>query len=153
MSEHRSTAGSATCGGGPEIARLLAAVESQWPSMRERGIACDRDSLISAAACGLVERVWRNSPVEEAHGFRRGPSDGEMMAESLDLYAVARSILDRDDTWPFLEFEDYVLELDRPWSGTSRTVKDMLFGHAGKFRQHVKDEVNRLGWIDEAAGR
>jgi hypothetical protein len=45
--------------------------------MRERGIACDRNSLISAAACGLVERVWRNSPVEEAHGFLRGPSDGE----------------------------------------------------------------------------
>lgn len=153
MNEQQVTADNDTSDRGFEVAQLLAAVEAEWPRLRARGIGGDRDSLISVAAVGLVVQVWRNSPVEDAHASRRGPSDGEMMAESLHLHAVARGFLEGNATFPFLDFERHLLDLDRPWAGTSRTVKSMLFGHLGRFRQHVKCSVNGLMAIDRAAGR
>jgi hypothetical protein len=80
-------------------ADLAAFVESQWPEWEREGIGPDEGTIVSAAAVGLVELVWRNSPLEDMHadgGLRgRGPSDGEMFAESVALYRVARDALFR----------------------------------------------------------
>ena len=71
------------------IERLSTMVRDVWPSLHEQGIGPDRDTIVSVAAVGLVEKTWRNSPVEDAHASRRGPNDGEMMAQSLHLHTVA----------------------------------------------------------------
>lgn len=76
------------------------------------------------------------------------------MAESVHLYSVAHAELSRENTCSGLfTFERYVLGLDRPWHGTTRTVKDMLYGHLGEFRKHVKVQTNTLTWLaDEGSG-
>lgn len=59
-------------------------------------LACaapDEYSILDVAAVGLVEKVWRSSPLEDMHASRRGPSDGEMFAESAALHRVTRDVL------------------------------------------------------------
>jgi hypothetical protein len=48
-------------------ADLAAFAESQWPEREREGIGPDEDTIVSAAAVGLVELVWRNSPLEDMH--------------------------------------------------------------------------------------
>lgn len=128
-------------------------VQDAWPSLYEQGIGPQRDAIVSAAAVGLVEWVWRNSPVEDAHASRRGPHDGQMMAQSLYLHAVAVTALSRATSGSaVLAFERHVLDFDRVWHGTDRTVKDMLWGHLGEFRKHVKAQTNTLMWIEDEGG-
>lgn len=101
----------------------------------------------------MVEKVWRNSPVEDAHASRRGPSDGQMMAQRVHLQAIAAVELGRRaGPSPVLAFEQYVLDFDRPWHGTTRTAKDFLWGHLGKFRRHVKGQTNSLLWLEAEGG-
>lgn len=129
----------------PTIGQIRNMVDSSWLSLNEQGIGPGRDSILSAAAVGLVEKAWRNSPVEDAHASRRGPDDGQMMAESLHLHTVAHAELSRDASCSgLLAFERYVLDFERSWHGTARTVKDMLYGHLGEFRKHVKQQTNTL---------
>lgn len=68
-------------------------------------------------AVGLVEKAWRNSPVEDMHANRRGPSDGEMSAESVALDRVAADALANRTDRPLLEFERHLLDRTRPWAG------------------------------------
>jgi len=100
-------------------ADLAAFVESQWPEWEREGIGPDEGTILSAAAVGLVELVWRNSPLEDMHvggGLRGlGPGDGEMFAESVALHRAAEAARPRE--FGLLEFEDHVLDRSRPWGG------------------------------------
>jgi hypothetical protein len=140
-----------------DVAEARERIAALWPRLEEiqgAGALDDADALVSAAAVGLVELLWRNSPVEDAHASPRGPSDGEMMAESLHLHTVARNILGHDaERYPFLRFEDHVLDFQRAWAGTERTVRDMLRGVLGAYRKHVKGRVNYLELLDSEEGR
>lgn len=133
------------------IEKVAHHIREAWPSLSEDGIGPGADSIVSAAAVGLVETVWRNSPVEDAHASHRGPHDGQMMAQSLELYNVAIATLRRQPL-TLLDFEDYVLDFERMWRGTTRTVKDMLYGQLGAFRKHVKKEINLLLAIEDKEG-
>ena len=73
------------------------------------GIAPDPTTILDIAAVGLVEQVWRNSPLEDMHASRRGPSDGEMFAESVALQRVARGVLANGTNVALLDFERHVL--------------------------------------------
>ncbi len=121
-------------------------VESQWAGWEREGIGPGEDTIVSAAAVGLVEMVWRNSPLEDMHsggGLRgRGPSDGEMFAESVALYRVAKSVLPR--RFGLLEFEDHVLDRGRPWAAGGRTLQEMGYGSLGRFAKHVRGRTNAL---------
>ncbi|GGR25480.1 hypothetical protein GCM10010497_29480 [Streptomyces cinereoruber] len=55
--------------------------------------ANDTDVLVSAAAVGLVADAWRDGPLDEIHATDGGPSDGEIFAQSVDLYRRAREAL------------------------------------------------------------
>jgi hypothetical protein len=127
-------------------ADLVAFVESQWPEWERAGIGPDEDTILSAAAVGLVELVWRNSPLEDMHaggGLRgRGPSDGEMFAESVALHRVAKAALPRQ--FGLLEFEDHVLDRHRPWAAGGRTLQEMGYGSLGAFAKHVRGRTNAL---------
>lgn len=127
-------------------ADLAAFVESQWPEWEREGIGPDEDTIVSAAAVGLVETVWRNSPLEDMHaggGLRgRGPSDGEMFAESVALHRVAKAALPRE--FGLLEFEDHLLDRRRPWAAGGRTLQEMGYGSLGAFTKHVRGRTNAL---------
>jgi hypothetical protein len=127
-------------------ADLAVFVESQWREWEREGIGPDEDTILSAAAVGLVELVWRNSPLEEMHaggGLRgRGPSDGEMFAESVALHRVAKAALPRE--FGLLEFEDHVLDRHRPWAAGGRTLQEMGCGSLGAFTKHVRARTNAL---------
>jgi hypothetical protein len=104
------------------------------------------DAMLSAAAVGLVTEVWRNSPVENMHAGRRGPSDAAMLAESTSLHDAALGALTADNrSFGLLDFERHLLDRERSWAGTGgRTLKDLGYGHLGDYRRHVKDRVNAL---------
>lgn len=43
------------------------------------------------------------------------------------------------------EFEDHLLDRERPWAGTGgKTLPDLGYGFLGQYRRHVKDHINRL---------
>jgi hypothetical protein len=127
-------------------AELAAFVESQWPEWEREGIGPDEDTIVSAAAVGLVELVWRNSPLEAMHagGGRRGrgPSDGELFAESVALHGAATAALPH--VFGLLEFQDHVLDRHRPWAAGGRTLQEMGYGSLGAFAKHVRRYTNTL---------
>lgn len=137
----------------PEIRETI---ERAWPLLEETvgGPVRDPETLRSVAALGLINRLWRSSgTIEGAHSSGRGPYDGEMMMEAVTLYRVATGILASDEEFPFLAFEDYLLDLDRLWAGSSRTVRDMLHGHIRDYRQRVKRQVNFIDALEDATDR
>src|SRR5205814_4016509 len=87
----------------------------------------DDQSVVSAMAVGLVIEVWRNGPVEDMHSSRRGPSDAAMFAESTALHDEAVKALTASDRgFGLLDFEDHLLDRERPWAGTNgRTLTDL----------------------------
>jgi hypothetical protein len=129
---------------------LLAA---RWPELEREGIGPDPDSILDAAAVGMVERVWRNSPLEDMHAGKRGPSDGEVFAESVALQGVARAALIQGGSSGLLAFEGHVLDRERPWAAGGRTLQDMGYGHLGAFTRHVKQQIDVLMDIDEVYGK
>ena len=136
----------AGCEGSPENCELLTRLEPQCAELcRENGIQSP-DATIEASAVGVVILVWRNSPIEDMHAGRRGPGDAAMFATSTELQLVAAEALRKDDrAWGLLDFEDYLLDRDRPWPATAgRTLADLGYGHLGAYRRHVKDQVNVL---------
>jgi hypothetical protein len=127
-------------------AELAAFVESQWQEWEREGIGPDEATIVSAAAVGLVELVWRNSPLEAMHaggGLRgRGPSDGEMFAESVALHRVATTALPR--MFGLVEFLEHVLDRDRPWAAGGRTLQEMGYGSLGALAKHVRRHTSTL---------
>ena len=125
---------------------LAALIGSQWPQWEREGIGPDQDTIVSAAAVGVVELVWRNSPLERMHaggGLRGlGPSDGEMFAESVALHRFATAALPRE--FGLLEFKDHVLDRHRPWAAGGRTLQELGYGSLGAFTRHVKKQTSTL---------
>jgi hypothetical protein len=134
------------CQGLPSNCAVLSQAADMHVERCERAGVTNRGELLSAAAVGLVVQVWRNSPVEEMHAIRRGPSDAAMFAESTALHEVALAALTADDrSTGLFDFEDHLLDRDRPWAGAGgRTLTDLGYGYLGAYRQHVKERINVL---------
>jgi hypothetical protein len=77
----------------------------------------------------------------------RGPSDGELFAESVALHRAATTALPRE--FGLLEFEEHVLDRDRPWAAGGRTLQEMGYGSLGAFAKHVRRYTNTLLAIRE----
>ncbi|MFJ4712148.1 hypothetical protein [Streptomyces sp. NPDC088785] len=85
--------------------------------------ADDTDALVDAAAVGLVVDAWREGPLDEIREATGGPSDGEVFAQSVDLYRRARAALTAArDGGPesLLTFVRVASDADLPWAGGSR---------------------------------
>ncbi|MEU3618562.1 hypothetical protein ABZ725_40490 [Streptomyces sp. NPDC006872] len=108
--------------------------------------ADDTDVLVSAAAVGLVAVAWREGPLDRIHAADDGPSDGEIFAQSVDLYRWARAALlaARDDgPEELLAFVAIASDLDLPWAGGSPFTLRAVSAPAplAEFIQHVDDRV------------
>jgi len=86
-----------------------------------------REAVVSAMAVGLVLDVWRNGPVEDMHCGKRGPDDAAMFAESTALHdRTVTALAAGNRPVGLLEFEDHLLDRQRPWAGTGgKTLKDL----------------------------
>lgn len=134
------------CDGAPRNCKLLLSLrEAHGEQCRKAGII-GPDATASASAVGLVIEVWRNSPVENMHASRRGPSDAAMFAESTALHTAAVTALTAPHRAAgLLDFEELLLDRNRPWAGTGgRTLPDLGYGNLGDYRRHVKDRINAL---------
>ncbi|MFE6743081.1 hypothetical protein [Streptomyces tubercidicus] len=121
-------------------------IEEQAPVVLARfGIdADDPDVLVSAAAVGLVADAWREGPLDVIHAADDGPSDGEIFAQSVDLYRRARTALvaARDDgPEALLAFVAVASDVDLPWAGGSGFALRSVSESVAEFVQHVDDRV------------
>ncbi|MFF9053481.1 hypothetical protein ACF09Z_20320 [Streptomyces erythrochromogenes] len=110
--------------------------------------ADDTEILVSAAAVGLVADAWREGPLEAVHAADDGPSDGEMFAQSVDLYRRARAALvaSRDGEPEALRaFVAVASDVDLPWAGGSPFVLRTVSESVAEFVRHVDDRV----WFTE----
>ncbi|MFF0819354.1 hypothetical protein ACFYUR_03080 [Micromonospora haikouensis] len=124
----------------------LSDIEEQAPVvLKHSGIdSDDTDVLVSAAAVGLVADAWRDGPLDAIHADDDGPNDGEIFAQSVDLYRRARAalIVARDDgPEALLAFVAVASDLDLPWAGGSRFALRSMPEFASEFVQHVNDQV------------
>ncbi|WP_437044077.1 hypothetical protein [Streptomyces sp. enrichment culture] len=132
---------------GAEEKRLpLPGIEEHAPAtLAQAGVnADDTDALVSAAAVGLVADAWREGPLEIIHTADDGPSNGEIFAQSVDLYRRARAALmaARDDgPEELLRFMAVASDLDLPWAGGSGFALRKVSGPLAEFVQHVGDRV------------
>ncbi|WP_254666990.1 hypothetical protein [Streptomyces sp. WMMB 714] len=104
----------------------------------------DTGVLVSAAAVGLVADAWREGPLDAIHAADDGPNDGEIFAQSVDLYRRARAALvAAQDGGPevLLAFVAVASDLDLPWAGGSRFALRTVSESAAEFVQHVDDRV------------
>ncbi|GGM22146.1 hypothetical protein GCM10011608_03640 [Micromonospora sonchi] len=126
---------------------------SRLPDIEERasvvlahfGIdADDTDALVSAAAVGLVADAWCEGPLNAIHTDNDGPNDGEIFAQSVDLYRRARAALmaaRNDEPEALLAFVAVATDIDLPWAGGSRFALRSTSGFVPEFVQHVNDRV------------
>ncbi|MFF5110889.1 hypothetical protein [Streptosporangium sp. NPDC000509] len=135
------------------IADAVQALSELWPQFERQGIGPDEGSIMEAAAVGMVIDVWRNSPVEDMHASRRGPTDGEMFAESVALQRAAKSVLVSTSPFAIFSLEEHLLNRSRPWAGGGRTLQEMGYGHLGAFQKHVKERVYGLHSLSKDYGR
>ncbi|MEV5989156.1 hypothetical protein AB0L85_29900 [Streptomyces sp. NPDC052051] len=106
--------------------------------------AADTDALVSAAAVGLVADAWRDGPLDVIHAADDGPSDGEIFAQSIDLYRRARAALlaARDDgPEMLLAFVAVASDVNLPWAGGSRFSLRTVSESTAEFVQHLDDRV------------
>lgn len=142
----------------PRLAALLGKTEAEekpplFPDIEEQapvalahfGISAnDTEVLVSAAAVGLVADAWREGPLDVIHAADDGPSDGEIFAQSVDLYRRARAALvaARDDgPEVLLAFTAVASDVDLPWAGGSRFALRTVSEPVAKFVQHVESRV------------
>jgi len=137
---------SAPCPGDPHNCELLLSSQEAYRERFGKAEISGHEAVVSAMAAGLVIDVWRNGPVEDMHCGKRGPDDAAMFAESTALHHQAVTALTADNRpIGLLEFEDHLLDRERPWAGTGgKTLKDLGYGFLGQYRRHVKDHINRL---------
>lgn len=84
--------------------------------------ADDTEAVVSAAAVGLVAVAWRDGPLEAIREADGGPSRGEVLAQSVDLYRRARkALLAAREEGPeaLLAFQAVASDVDLPWAGGS----------------------------------
>jgi hypothetical protein len=137
----------------PSNAEIIRSLSTRWSEWEECGIGPDGESINEAAALGMVIEVWRNSPLENMHSGKRGPSDGEMFAESVALQRLAREVLESSERYGILRFGHHILDRDRLWAGGERTLQEMGFGYLGEFHKHVMNRSHALIDLDEMYGR
>ncbi|WP_371652342.1 MULTISPECIES: hypothetical protein [unclassified Streptomyces] len=142
----------------PRLASLLGRTEAEekrppLPDIEEHALAVlahfgvdadDTDVLVSAAAVGLVADAWREGPLDVIHAADDGPTDGEIFAQSVDLYRRARAALmaARDDgPGVLLAFVTVASDVDLPWAGGSRFALRTVPESVAEFVQQVNDRV------------
>ncbi|WP_369168813.1 hypothetical protein AB5J49_13260 [Streptomyces sp. R28] len=104
----------------------------------------DTDVLVSAAAVGLVADAWREGPLDRIHAADDGPSDGEIFAQSVDLYRWARAaLLAARDEGPeeLLAFVAIASDLDLPWAGGSPFTLRAVSAPVAELVQQIDDRV------------
>ncbi|WP_330252919.1 hypothetical protein OG874_43960 [Nocardia sp. NBC_00565] len=111
-------------------------------SCRSIGVDPDDDEqVLSAAAAGLVQMVWRNdSETENIHCAGRGLDDLVMFAESTDLHHHALDVMYGAKS--LLQFEEHLLDRKRPWGGTDKTLAQMGRGHLREFDKQIRRNIN-----------
>ncbi|MEV4758869.1 hypothetical protein AB0J86_27755 [Micromonospora sp. NPDC049559] len=104
----------------------------------------DTDALVSAAAVGLVADAWREGLLNAIHAADDGPNDGEIFAQSVDLYRRARAALvaaRSDGPEVLLAFVAVASDMDLPWAGGSRFALRATSVSVAEFVRHVNDHV------------
>ncbi|MET9597277.1 hypothetical protein [Streptomyces sp. NPDC006459] len=104
----------------------------------------DTDVLVSVAAVGLVADAWREGPLDAIHAADDGPSEGEIFAQSVDLYRRARAaLMAAKDDGPevLLAFAAVASNVDLPWAGGSSFALRAVSASTAEFVQHVDDRV------------
>ena len=136
----------APCPGDPHNCEVLLSSQEAYRERYGKADISGQEAVVSAMAVGLVIDVWRNGPVEDMHCGKRGPDDAAMFAESTSLHDRAVTALTAGNRpIGLLEFEEHLLDRQRPWAGTGgKTLKDLGYGFLGQYRRHVKDHINRL---------
>jgi len=127
-------------------ARFQDIEEQAVPVLMRSGITSDdTDTLLSAAAVGLVVDAWREGPLDALRAAGDGPSDGEILAQSVDLYRRARAALanaQTDGPAALLAFAAVASDVDLPWAGGTRFALRAMSGSTAEFVQHVNDQVS-----------
>jgi hypothetical protein len=123
---------------------LLPGIEETIPpALARHGIDVDdTDALVSAAAVGLVTVAWYEGLPDMAPDG--GPSDGEIFAQSVDLYRTARAALlaARDDgPEALLAFVAVASDPNLRWAGGSEFALRKMPEAVGEFVRHVSDRV------------
>ena len=109
----------APCPGDPRNCKLLLTSQEVYRGRCARADISGHEAVMSAMAVGLVIDVWRNGPVEDMHCGKRGPDDAAMFAESTSLHEQTVTALTAGNRpTGLLEFEDHLLDRERPWAGT-----------------------------------
>ena len=146
MTEDSQRIHPAPCPGDPHNCELLLSSQEAYRERFGKPEISGHEAVVNAMAVGLVIDVWRNGPVEDMHCGKRGPDDAAMFAESTSLHDRAVTALTVGNRpIGLLEFEDHLLDRQRPWAGTGgKTLKDLGYGFLGQYRRHVKDHINRL---------
>ncbi|MGP3943882.1 hypothetical protein [Streptomyces sp. 6N106] len=106
--------------------------------------ADDPEILVSAAAVGLVADAWRAGPLDAIQAADGGPSDGEMLAQSVDLYRRARAALTEpreDGPEALLAFQAVASDVNLPWAGGSYFTIRASGEPTEEFVKHVDDRV------------
>ncbi|OCC07660.1 hypothetical protein [Streptomyces sp. PTY087I2] len=121
-------------------------MEEQAPAvLKHFGVdADDADALLSAAAVGLVVDTWRKGPLDAIHAAADGPSDGEIFAQSVDLYRRARAALTaarENGPEALLAFVAVASDVDLPWAGGSSFALRTVSKPVAEFVQQVDDRV------------
>ncbi|MGA5700160.1 hypothetical protein [Peterkaempfera bronchialis] len=104
----------------------------------------DTELLVSAAAVGLVADAWRDGPLDAIHAADGGPSDGELFAQSVDLYRRARAAIiaaREDGPDALLAFQAVASDVNLPWAGGSCFTLRASGEPTGEFVKHVDDRV------------
>jgi hypothetical protein len=137
---------STACAGASHNCALLVAIDERHAVRCEEAAISGSDAMLSAMAVGLVIEVWRNSPVENMHAGRRGPSDATMFAESTDLHRHAvKALTVSNRSMGLLDLEYHLLDRSRPWAATGgENLTALGYGFLGDYRKHVKDRINVL---------
>ncbi|MET8540577.1 hypothetical protein ABZW03_07965 [Kitasatospora sp. NPDC004799] len=112
--------------------------------------------LVNAAAVGLVADVWRDGPLDAIHAAGAGPSDGEIFAQSVDLYRTARAALlaARDDgPGELVVFQAIASDVRLRWAGGSPFTLMACGEPTEEFCQDVYNRIwftgkqmKELGW-------
>ncbi|CAL9437521.1 hypothetical protein SUDANB176_02178 [Streptomyces sp. enrichment culture] len=114
------------------------------------GIAADDTALlVSAAAVGLVTVAWRDGPLDDIREAGGGPSDGEVLAQSVDLYRRARAALlavREDGPDALLAFRAVASDVDLPWAGGSSFT---LRGAGKPTEEFVRNVDNRVWYTSK----
>ncbi|QPL95362.1 hypothetical protein I3J15_21245 [Streptomyces clavuligerus] len=103
----------------------------------------DPEALLSAAAVGLVAEAWRDGPLDAIHASGNGPSDGEIFAQSVDLYRRARAALlaAKRRSHALFAFQAVAADLDLPWAGGSHFTLRACGEPTDDFVQHLDGRV------------